>query len=241
MSSPPVQTYARIAGALFIVSLVAGGFGEFYVPNMLIVAGNATATSHNIATSQSLLRLGFTAYLFEAICDIVLSLIMYVLLKPVQKDLALLAAFFGLVSTAVFAGGELFYFGGAILIQGGGDYLKTFSPAQLDSLTLLSIKFYGYCSGIFMCLYGIAVALRGYLIYRSTFLPRIIGVLVMIAGLGFIAKNFTLVLTPAYSSDLFVLPMMIGALALTAWLLARGVDVEKWNAANDESRLHVHS
>ena len=236
MVQPSIQTYARIAGALFLLTLFAGGFGEFYVPNTLIVSRDATATAHNIAAFQPLLRLGFAAYLIEAICDIALSLLMYVLLKPVQKDLALLAAFFGLVSTAVFACGELFFFGGAVLIHGGAVYLKSFSPAQLDSLTLLSINFYSYCAGIFMCLYGIAIGIRGYLIYRSTFLPRILGVLIMFAGLGFIAKNFTLVLVPRYSSDLFLLPMTLGVLALTGWLLVRGVNLDEWSAANKASR-----
>jgi hypothetical protein len=236
MPSSQIQTYARIAGALLLVSLLAGGFGEFYVPNMLIVSGDATATAHNIVAFKPLLRLSFAAYLIEATCDVALSLLMYVLLKPVQKEVALLAGFFGLVSTAVFAGGELFYFGGAILIQGGAGYLKTFSPAQLDSLTLLSIRFYAYGTGIFMSFYGIAVALRGYLIYRSSFLPKIIGALLMLAGFGFIAKNFTLVLAPAYSSDLFILPMMVGALALTVWLLVKGVNLEKWSVANDATR-----
>src|SRR5713101_8510205 len=125
------QMYARIAGVLFLLSLVAGGFGEFYVPSKLIVSADATATAKNINAFGTLFRLGFAAYLVEAICDIALTLILYVLLRPVRKDLALLAAFFRLVSTAIFGTAELFYFA-ASLILGGADYLKTFSPDQLN-------------------------------------------------------------------------------------------------------------
>ncbi len=97
-----VQTYARIAGVLFLLSFVAGGFGEAYVPSKLIVSGDATATANNIHALGSLFRWGFAGYLVEATCDIALTLIFYVLLRPVRKDLALLAAFFGLVGTAEF-------------------------------------------------------------------------------------------------------------------------------------------
>jgi hypothetical protein len=219
-----VRTYARIAGALFLVSIVAGGFGEFYVPSRLIVTGDAAATAANIRASDFLFRLGFASYLVEAVCDIALSLVLYVLLRPVRKDVALLAAFFGLVSTAVFAVGELFYFASSFVL-GDGAYLKTFSPAQLDTLALLSLQLYGRASGLFMVFYGIAALLRGYLIFRSGFLPRALGALLALGGAGFITRNFALVLAPAYASDLLLLPMSLAAVALAVWLLARGVNV----------------
>lgn len=90
-----VQTYARVAGVLLLLSLVAGGFGEFYVPSKLIVSADAAATARNIIASASMFRMGFAGYLVEAMCDIALTLILYVLLRPVHEDLALLAAFFG--------------------------------------------------------------------------------------------------------------------------------------------------
>src|SRR5438552_10182608 len=132
-SHASVQPYARIAGVLFLISIVAGGFGELWVPSKLIVSADATATANNIKASESLFRMGFASYLVEAVCDVALALILYVLLRPVRKDLALLAAFFRLVATAIFGTAELFYFG-ASLILGGADYLKTFSPDQLNTL-----------------------------------------------------------------------------------------------------------
>ena len=225
----PIQTYARLAGALFLVSMVAGGFGEFFVPTELIVSGDATATAHNIVASDSLFRLGFASYLVEAACDVALTLVLYVLLRPVHRELALLAVFFRLVSTATFAIAELFYFG-ASLILGGAGYLKTFSPDQLDTLALLSLKLYGFGGGIFMMFYGIASILLGYLIYRSGYLPKFLGGLLALGGLGFVIRNFALVLAPAYASDLLLLPMTLAALSLTLWLLVRGVDVASWEA-----------
>jgi Domain of unknown function (DUF4386) len=224
-----VPTYARIAGVLFLISIVAGGFGEFLVPSQLVVSADATATANNIVTSDSLFRLGFASYLVEAVCDIALALILYVLLKPVHRDLALLAAFFRLVSTAVFAVTELFYFAPS-LILGGADYLKTFSPAQLNTLALLSLKLYGFGAGIFMVFYGVGSVLFGYLILRSGYLPKALGVLLALGGLGFVTSSFALVLAPAHASSALLLPMALAGLSLTLWLLFRGVNVPKWEA-----------
>jgi len=229
MRSTSIQTYARVAGVLFLLSMVGGFFGELYAPSRLIVSADAAATAKNIVVSNWLFRVGFASYLVEAVCDIALSLIIYVLLRPVQKNLALLAAFFGLVSTAVFAVAELFYFAPS-LILGGADYLKSFSPDQLNALALLSLKMYGLGGGIFMAFYGLATGVRGYLIYRSGYLPKTLGVLMALAGLGFITNNFVLVLSPAYASDLLLLPMFLAGVSMTVWLLVKGVDVRKWEA-----------
>jgi hypothetical protein len=224
-----VQMYARIAGVLFVLSIVAGGFGEAYVPSKLIVSGDAAATANNIHAFGSLFRWGFAIYLIEALCDIGLALIFYALLRPVQKDLSLLAAFFGILSTALFAVAELFYFAPS-LILGGANYLKSFSPDQLNTLALLSLKLYGLGGGIFMVFYGIAWVIRGYLIFRSGYFPKVLGVLLIIAGLGFMAKTFTLVLAPAYASNVLLLPMFVAGMSLMVWLFVKGVDVAKWEA-----------
>jgi hypothetical protein len=217
-----MQTYARPAGVLFLVTVVAGGFGEVYIPSKIIVTSDATATAGNIMASNFLFRVGFASYLVEALCDVALSLIFYVLLKPVHKHLALLAAFFGLVSTSLFAVAELFYFAAALPLS-GAQYLKTFSPEQLNALSLLSLKVYAYGGGIFMAFYGAAAVIRGYLIYRSGYLPKALGVLLALAGVGFITRNFALVLAPAYASQILLLPMPLAVLSMAAWLLVKGV------------------
>ena len=95
---------------------------------------------------------------------------------------------------------------------------------------MLSPNFYGYGGGIFLVFYGVACVLRGYLIFRSGYLPKAIGALFALAGLGFVTRNFALVLAPAYASDLLLLPMFLAGVSLTVWLLVRGVDVPKWEA-----------
>src|SRR6266571_33232 len=198
-----VQKYARIAGVLFLLSLMAGGFGEAYVPSKLIVSADAAATAANIKNFEFLYRLGFASFLVESLCDITLVLILYALLKPVSKELSLLAAFFGLVGTALFAFAELFYFAPP-LIMGDGGYLKTFSPDQLNALVLLSLKFYGYGGMILTAYYGMAWIVRGYLIFLSGYLPKFLGILMAIGGIGFVVRNFLLIFAPAYASGLLL-------------------------------------
>ena len=226
-----VQTYARIAGVLFLISIVAGGFGELYVPTVLIVSGDPTATAKNIVASDLLFRMGFASYLVEAICDIVLTLILYLLLRPVGRELALLTAFFRLVGTAIFAATELFYFAPAFIL-GGADYLKTFSPDQLNTLAYVSLRMYVYGGGLFFAFGGVGSILLGYLIFRSGYLPKILGALMALGGLGFVIRSFALALVPASASlgVILLLPTGLAMLSLTGWLLVRGVDVPKWGA-----------
>jgi hypothetical protein len=225
----PVQAYARAAGILFLISFVAGTFGEFYVPSQLIVAGNATATASNIVNHDALFRLGFAGYLLEAFCDCALALVLYVLLKPVHRNLALLSAFFGLLSTALFAVCEMFFFCAPFLIR-NPVFAQSFSREQLDALLYFFVRVYAAGAGLFMIFYGSASLIRGYLIYRSNYLPRFIGVLFGLMGVAFIVKNLTLVLAPAYSPDFLLVLAPPTVVVLTIWFLTKGVDVDKWNA-----------
>jgi len=231
MTAESAGKYARIAGALLLLSILAGGFGEAYVPAKLIASSDAALTTRNIADSATLLRLGFAAYLVEAICDTALSLLFYALLRPVHRDAALLAAFFGILATAVFAVAELFFFMSLLIVKNAA-YLKAFSDDQRSALVLLVAKAYTAGGSALLLFYGIASALRGILIFRSGYLPRFIGVLMTFAGAGFIAKNLAFVLAPRYATDLLLLPMFVAGVSLTAWLLAKGVDAAKWNAAS---------
>ena len=224
-----VQRYARIAGVLFLISMVAGGFGEAYVPAKLIVSGDAAATAANIKNFAFLYRLGFAAFLVESLCDITLVLILYALLKPVSKELSLLAGLFGLMGTALFAFAELFYFAPPLIIGGSG-YLNTFSSDQLNALVLLSMKFYGYAGMIFTAYYGMGWLVRSWLMFHSGYLPKFLAVLMAIGGAGFVVRNFALILAPAYASPALLVLMFPGGLLMTAWLLVKGVDVPKWNA-----------
>ena len=192
----PVQRYARAAGILILLSIVFGTWGEAYVPSKLIVTDNAAATAQNIVASPVLFRTGFAAYLVEAVCDVALALVFYVLLRPVDRNLALLSAFFGLVATATYAFAECFYFASSLLLSGAG-YLNTFTPDQLQTRALLSMKLFGQIAGLFIGFYGLATILRGYLVYRSGYLPRTLGVLFLLGGAAFVVQNLLVVLVPS--------------------------------------------
>jgi len=221
-----VQTYAKVAGALFLLSFIGGGFGEAYVPSKLIAA-DAAATMMNLKSSEVMFRLGFAGYLVEACCDVTLALIFYVLLKPVHKYVSLLAAFMGLMGTATFAAAELFYFAPTLFVRGGG-YLKSFSPDQLNTVVLLSLNIYELGAVVFTVFYGLGWVLRGYLMCRSVYFPKFLGVLMTLAGLAFIVSNFMVVLAPRYHASWLPAFMLPGALLLTVWLLFKGVDPRKW-------------
>jgi hypothetical protein len=233
MKDLSLRGLTRIAGILLFVSLIAGGFGELYAPAMVTVATDAAATVEKIRSLNTLFRFGFAAYLVEGLCNVGLVLVFYVLLRPVQRSLALLAAFFGLVGVAVFAVAELFYLA-PLLLVGGDAYLSAFTSDQLNALTLLSLKFYSYAGGVLMAFGGIGSLIYGYLFFFSGFAPRVLGALLALGGAAFLVRNFLLVLAPAYAYDWLFLPMLLAMLGLGAWLLARGVNEEAWQAQGGE-------
>jgi hypothetical protein len=232
-----VQTYARVAGLLALVSVAAGGFGEAYAPSKLIVLDNAAATAQNIRAFDELFRVSFLAYLVEALCDVALALIFYVLLKPVSHGVSLLAAFLGLIGTTLFAVSEMFYFALPTLLMRDAAYLQTFSPDQLNALTLLSVKMFAFSSAIFTAFFGMAWILRAWLIILSGYLPKLIGALVLLGGLAFVARNVAFVLAPPYPSGQLLLAIMPGLLLLALWLLVMGVNVAKWETKAAEAAL----
>jgi hypothetical protein len=221
-----VRTYTRAVGIFLLLTMAGGWFGEMYVPSAMMTGDPAT-TADQLRQSEGLFRLGFAAYLVEAFSDVVLAWLFYVLLRPVHRDLALLSAFFGLVSMTLFAVTKMFYFFAPTFLK-GSPYLAAFPPDQLEAFAGLFLSVYAGLSGLFMLFYGTAWILRGWLTWRSTYLPRFLGVLMVAAGLGFVAKNVTKVLAPSYSSDVLLAPMFLNAIVLAVWMLARGVDLEKW-------------
>lgn len=225
------QRYARAAGVLIIASLVAGGLGEYLLPTSLITFADPAGTVRNVVGSNLLFRVGFAAYLVEAVCDVSLTLALYVLLRPVDPPMALLAAFFRLIGTALFAVSELFYFS-ALVILSGAAYLSPFSVDQLQALAMLALRLYA-SSGIFAVFHGLGAVLVGWLIARSGYLPRPIGVIFAASGVVFVAQSFVTVLGPGIPvGPLVALAAGVAAIALASWCLARGVDVPKWEAAS---------
>jgi Domain of unknown function (DUF4386) len=229
MIATSVKTYSRAVGIFLVLTMFGGWFGEVQIPSQFM-AGDAATTATQLRANQGLFRLGFAAYLVEAFSDLVLAWLFYVLLRPVHRDLALLSALFGLVSMSLFAVTKMFYFSAPMFLE-ESRYVTGFSPEQHEALAKLFLSLYGGLSGLFMLFYGTAWIIRGYLTFKSGYLPRFLAVLMVAAGLGFFAKNITKILTPAYSSDILLAPMFLNVLVLAIWMLVRGVDRDKWDRA----------
>ena len=229
MTEISARAYSRAVAIFLLLSMAGGWFGEMYVPS-LFMTGDSATTAAQLRANDGLFRLGFAAYLVEAFSDIVLAWLFYVLLKPVHRELALLSAFFGLVSMALFAVTKMFYFAAPVFVR-GSRYLADFPPEQLDAFASLAILLYGTLSGLTFLFYGTGWIIRGTLTVRSGYLPPFLGWLMIAAGLGFVARTITYVLVPAWSSDLLLAPMFLNAVAVTIWMLAKGVDRGRWAAA----------
>lgn len=224
------QIYARIGGVLYLIIIAAGIFGELFVRGKLIVSGDPTATANSIMNSPLLWRTGIAGDLIMHVCDIPLILIFYVLLKPVNKNLALLALLFTMIQTAVLVATKLNLFTPLILLENVGN-LKAFEPYQLQSLIYFSIKLDANGFGIGLIFFGLACIVNGYLIFRSTYLPKTLGVLMQIAGLCYLINSFSMILVPAFFnmiSPTILAPAFIGELSLCIWLLMKGVNLTKW-------------
>lgn len=233
MIETSVKTYSLAVGIFLLLTMLGGWFGELYVPSQ-IMRGDAAEIAAQLKQNESLFRLGFAAYLVEAFSDLVLAWLFYVLLRPVHRELALLSAFFGIVSMSLFAVTKMFYFSAPLFLK--SKFLSAFSTEQVEGLAGAFLSLYGGLSGLFMLFYGTAWIIRGYLTFKSGYLPSFLGVLMAIAGCGFVAKNITKVLTPAYSSDMLLAPMFLNVVVLAGWMLARGVDRDKWDRAIGDRR-----
>jgi Domain of unknown function (DUF4386) len=232
MIETSVTTYCRAVGIFLVLTMVGGWFGEMYVPSLMLT-GDAAATAAQLRDNEGLFRLGFAAYLVESFSDIILAWLFYVLLRPVHRDLALLSVLFGLASTTLFAVTKMFYFAAPMFLKGSG-YLAAFPPDQLEAFATLFLSLYGGLSGLTMLFYGTAWIIRGWLTFRSGYLPRFLGVLMIAGGLGFAAKTLTQVLAPAFSWNLLLAPLFLTVVAVTIWMLAKGVDRDKWDRATAE-------
>jgi len=220
---------ARLAGFLYLIIIVIGFCGQFFVRDRIVVSGDVTSTANNVMSSESLWRIGIAGDLIMRVCDVALMLILYILLKPVNKNLALLAVLFNLIQTAVLAAFELILLV-ALFLLGSADYLKAFEPHQRQALTYLSVKSYEYGFGIGLVFFGVVCLIQGYLLFRSGYFPKPLGVLMAIAGLSYLTNSFTLILAPTYAATIFPILVFafVGELSLSLWLLVKGVKIEVW-------------
>ena len=222
--------YARIGGVIYLVIIVAGIFGELFVRGKLVVWGDALATANNIMSSSLLWRLGIGVDLIMQLCDIPLIMIFYVLLKPVNKNLALMNLLFNMIQTAVLVTNKLNLFI-PLLLLGDAAYLNAIDPHQLQSLSYMFIKLHGYGFGVGLIFFGFVCLVEGRLIFRSGFFPKTLGLMMQLAGVCYITNSFAMIIAPHLADSLFpfiLMPCLIAELALALWMVVKGIDVAKW-------------
>lgn len=230
-SKTPVQTYARTGGAIYLYIVIAALFGEMFVRGSLIVAHDPAATAHKILESEALFRLGLAGEMLTVVCDISLAMILYLLLKPVDRNLALLGAFFRLTFTSIYGVAKLFEIA-ALVILDPVDYLTGLEAPQLHDLAYMSLRVHSLGYGASLLFFGMCCLVFGYLIRKSGYLPKILGVLLEIGGWGYVVFSLAQLLSPAFAARyLFpwiMLPAFPAELGLALWLLIKGVNVQQW-------------
>lgn len=221
----PPQRAARIAGVLYLFVIGGGLFAEAFVRQELIVAGDAAATARGILEHELLYRLGFAVHLAYLACVVPLALIFYDMFQRVSRPLALLALCFDLVSVAIES----------------GNLLNQFAPLRIltdeslgasgEAIAYAHARLFASGFGIGLVFFGGFCVSIGCLIFRSGFLPRALGVLMVVAGLCYLANSFSVFIVPAFADRLFpfiLLPCLIAELSLALWLVVRGIDVRRF-------------
>jgi hypothetical protein len=222
--------YARIAGFLYVLIAVASIPAHFYVPSQLIVPGDATATAARIMASESFYRIGAVgSELVILLSEIVLSVLLYILLRPVSKTLSLVAAVARLAMTTIHGINLLNYFF-VLLLFSGADYLAVFQVDQLHALALLFLDAHSYGFTIGIVFLSLHVFVLGYLIFKSGYFPRILGILFLVAAFGYLIDSSALLLFTSYETTpgFLALPIAIAEIAFPLWLLVKGVNVKEW-------------
>jgi hypothetical protein len=233
------QRYARIGGVLYLIIIVLGGVGEVFIRDRIVVPGNATVTAANLRAMELLWRFGIASEMFLLMITIVLGLILYVLTRPVSRDLALLALFFNLIATAI-EGAYSLQLVEALFPLANAGYLKAFTPEQLYALAYLSVKSHIYGFGIALLVFGPFFLVTGYLIFKSGYFPKALGILYLMPGLGYLINGFGLILAPAYADRIFTIiagPAFVGEASFCLWLLVKGVNIEKWEEKHTPTLL----
>ena len=197
-----IKKLARTAGVLYLLITVAAIVAHFYVPEQIIVPGDAAATARNITASEPLFRIGgIGGELVVLLSEIVLSIILYVLLKPVSKLLSLVAAAVSRLIMTTIHGINLLNYFFVLLLLSGANYAAVFETEQIHALVTLFLDAHSLGFTIGIAFLTLHVFLLGYLIFKSGYWPRVLGILFLIAGLGYLIDSFALLLDVQLRND----------------------------------------
>ncbi len=222
------NAYARIAGVLYLIITVAAIFAHIVVPEQFIIPGDAAATAVNITTSESLFRMGTIGMeLIILLSEIVLTVVLYVLFKPVNKTLSLLAAVSRIAMTIIHGLNLLNYYFVLQLLK-GSNYLTIFGQEQVNALVTLFLDAHSVGFTIGIAFLVPHVLILGYLIYKSGYFPKVLGFVFVAAGVGYLIDTIGLLLVPAYTTTpaLIALIIAIAEISFPIWLLLKGVNTD---------------
>jgi hypothetical protein len=220
---------ARLAGVFYLLTFITG-FVSLFAAGRFIVSGDAAATASNILANETSFRWGLTANLLATVCYVGVTALFYELFKPVNRSLALLAACASLVGCAVGGLSSLFQLA-PMTILGGAMSSSAFKTDQLETLAFVLLKLNAQTTTLSLVFFGCYCLLIGCLIFRSIFLPRVLGLLMALGGLGWLTGSFASLLSPPLANALspyILTPGILGEGALTLWLLVVGVNPQRW-------------
>lgn len=220
------RSRARLAGVIILIEGLAAVRGQLRIPGQFIVTSDAAATAANILSNETLFQLGISLTLIAVAFHVAWKVLFYDLFKPVNRTLSLLALFVGLIAIGLQAVSAIFQMAPLTILH-GGEFSSAFTAEQLQALAYLSLRLQGQTFNTYLVFFGLWCLLTGYLIFRSGFIPRLVGQLEMLAGVAYL-----ILLWPPLASALhpYYLFFGVGELVLLVWLLVKGVDSERWHA-----------
>jgi hypothetical protein len=245
----PNKRTARVAGLLYLViiigTVVSGVLSEMYIQSNLVVPGDVTGAANSLVVSEGPYRFGFAGYVVVYLSDLAVALLLYVLLKPVSRNLALLAAFFRSAEAVILGLNMLNHFAAFSLLN-GTDYLTILGPDQLPAAVQFFLNMHrsGYLVG--QAFFGLHCLVLGYLLFKSGYFPRVLGVFMVLASLAYLTESFAFFLSSNYAaietsiSWIVALPAFAAEISLTLWLLFKGVRIqERDDRAQLSSRMQL--
>jgi hypothetical protein len=236
------SAYARFAGVLYLMITIAAIFAHFVIPGQFIVPGDAAATAANIAANEPTFRLGAVgSELIILLSEIVLSVVLYVLLKPVNKTLSLVAAVSRLTMTTIHGLNLLNYYFVLQLVK-GGNVTMAFGPEQVNALVTLFLDAHSIGFTIGIAFLVPHVLILGYLIVQSGYFPKVLGFLFIAAGIGYLFDTTGLLLVSGYTTTPGLIAMIIAVaeIAFPIWLLVKGVNMVGWQQRTPEAISASH-
>jgi hypothetical protein len=228
VTNTPPLIYARVGGLLYLIIIVFGISSEVVIRSSLIVPGDADVTASNILQSQTLFRMGFVADSIMLLADVAIAVVLYILLKPVNRILSLTAAAFRLMQAAILGLNLLNYYAALLLLTGAG-YIATFEGKELNLLAMFFLNLHSHGYDLGLIFFGVSNLILGYLVIKSKYIPAILGFGLIGAALVYLSGSYTRFLFPSYVSfmePVYIIPL-IAELSFCLWLLVKGVRVQE--------------